>query len=106
MTDNNLRKTEVLEQDTSLPVGLEPTFLISEGTRQELNLNGYATSPFTGQLLVGTGDSPRVATKEEYEKAARENAKREDERPNKGKSFSNIEATPARVASPKRVARD
>lgn len=40
---------------------------LSEGTRQALEMYGYATSPVTGDMLVGTGVADaRVVSESEY----------------------------------------
>lgn len=45
----------------------KPALKLSEGTRQDLLQRGYAVSPFTGALLVGTGsDDVREVEKAEY----------------------------------------
>lgn len=45
---------------------------VSEGTRQQLAMYGYAVSPFTGALLVGSGASNvREASKAEYDAAVK-----------------------------------
>lgn len=45
---------------------------LSEGTRQALVMHGYAVSPFSGALLVGTGSADvREATKAEYDAAVK-----------------------------------
>lgn len=53
---------------------------LSAGTRAELELRGHAVSPFTGALLVGSGDNFREVSEEEYTKVARETAKRDTEK--------------------------
>lgn len=50
--------------------------VLSEGTRQELENNGHAVSPFTGALLVGSPSNFREVEEAEYTKAARESSKR------------------------------
>lgn len=50
--------------------------VLSEGTRQELENNGHAVSPFTGALLVGSPSNFHEAEEEEYTKVARESSKR------------------------------
>jgi hypothetical protein len=60
----------------------EVSVVLSEGTRQELERNGHAVSPFTGALLIGTPDSYKVLdpakqeSQDEYNRVARENHKR------------------------------
>jgi hypothetical protein len=54
---------------------VKPAGTISEGTRRDLELRGYAISPFTGALLVGSGsDDVRVVELEEYQAAVKANA--------------------------------
>lgn len=66
----------------------EPSYKLSEGTRNELEVRGHAISPFTGALLVGTPDNVREVTEAEYLKVAKEAAKKEAEKPNKGTRFA------------------
>lgn len=47
----------------------EPSFVFSEGQRDELERTGRTVSPFTGKRYVGTPDSAREATAEEFAKA-------------------------------------
>lgn len=48
------------------------TLNLSEGTRQQLAMYGYAVSPFSGVLLLGTGSNDvREATKAEYDAAVK-----------------------------------
>lgn len=55
----------------------KPAVQLSEGTRAELALRGYAISPFTGALLVGTGvDDVREVAEEEFKAVAKEASKR------------------------------
>ncbi|KXK61956.1 hypothetical protein AWW66_10980 [Micromonospora rosaria] len=64
------------EQAGGRPAGparpVEPSFVFSEGQRQELEATGRTVSPFTGARQVGTGrpgDRPREATPDEFSKA-------------------------------------
>ncbi len=53
---------------------------LSEGTRSELEYRGHAISPFTGALLVGSGnDDVREVSREEYDRVAKEAALQEKE---------------------------
>jgi hypothetical protein len=56
------------------PAPTEPSFAIAEGTRAELEANGYALSPFTGARLVGDGDSYREVEQDEFDRVVRERA--------------------------------
>ena len=47
----------------------EPSFKFSEGQRDELERTGRTVSPFTGKRYVGTPDSAREATADEFAKA-------------------------------------
>lgn len=71
---------------------VEPTYLLTEGTRQELELRGHATSPFTGALLVGSPDNVREVSEAEYNKVAREAAKRDEVTPKQTRSFPKAES--------------
>lgn len=56
------------------PKTSEPSFGMSEGQRQELELTGKTVSPFTGARQVGTGEpgsKPRVVDRETFEKAGK-----------------------------------
>lgn len=54
--------TEVVQADDKAPK--QPSFGISEGTRNDLELYGKATDPFTGKLLTGNSkSSPKPASK-------------------------------------------
>lgn len=66
----------------------EPSFKLSEGNRAELEDRGHTISPFTGVRLVGTGvEDAREVSAEEYERVAKEAAKREAGDPSKGTTF-------------------
>lgn len=70
------------------PEPQEPSFKLSEGNRAELEERGHTISPFTGARLVGTSaDDAREVSEEEYTRVAKEAAKRETEKPNKGTRF-------------------
>lgn len=56
-------------------------FRMSEGTRQQLEMYGYAVSPFNGAMLVGTGvDNVREATEAEYMAAVKAHKQKENEK--------------------------
>lgn len=63
--------------------------LLSEGTRGELERNGYAVSPFSGVLLVGSPDNYKVVDKEN-EQAELNNAVRALKEKRAAKESSNL----------------
>ena len=59
-------------------VAAKPALQLSEGTRSDLALRGFAVSPFTGALLVGSGSHDvRIVERDEYLAVAKAAAKRE-----------------------------
>ncbi len=57
------------------PKPTEPSFTIAEGTRAELETNGYAVSPFTGARLVGDGTgTPRVVDQATFDQVVKRKA--------------------------------
>lgn len=60
------------DQPAAKPVPAEPSFRLTEGTRDELERLGRAISPFTGARLIGTPESYREVSAEEFEKHAKE----------------------------------
>lgn len=73
---------------------VEPTYLLTEGTRQDLLARGYAVSPFTSVLLVadvndGKVSNIREVSQEEFDKVSREATdKAEQAEPKQTKSFA------------------
>jgi len=60
----------------SKPTEAEDKPVLSERTRSDLAQFGYAQSPFTGALLVGTPDNYREVDQDEHDRVAKESAKR------------------------------
>lgn len=63
---------QLVAAGTAVPTSklTEPSFVFSEGQRDELERTGRTVSPFTGERFVGTGaDDARPATAEEFAKA-------------------------------------
>lgn len=71
--------SEAKESQKVLPNGkpqpTEPSFKLTEGTRDELERFGHAISPFTGARLVGSPVNVQVVDQATYDQVAKAAAK-------------------------------
>lgn len=69
--DEAVKRAVVLPNTKPQPK--EPSFKLTEGNRDELERFGRTLSPFTGARLLGTPESYREVSQEEYDKHAKDN---------------------------------